>query len=40
VTLQHLEKVFSWEEFKEKFRTFHVPLSVVELKMREFEGLK
>jgi hypothetical protein len=25
VTLQLLEKVFSWEEFKEKFCTFHVP---------------
>jgi hypothetical protein len=32
VTLQHPEKVFSWEEFKEKFHTFHVPESVVELK--------
>jgi hypothetical protein len=30
VTLKHLEKVFSWEEFKEKFHTFHVPESVVE----------
>jgi hypothetical protein len=39
VTLQLLEKVFSWEEFKEKFRTFHVPESVVELKRREFEDL-
>jgi hypothetical protein len=40
VTLQLPEKVFSWEEFKEKFRTFHVPESVVELKRREFEDLK
>jgi hypothetical protein len=40
VTLQHSEKVFSWEEFKEKFHTFHVPESVVELKRREFEDLK
>jgi hypothetical protein len=40
VTLQLSEKVFSWEEFKEKFRTFHVPESVVELKRREFEDLK
>jgi hypothetical protein len=40
VTLQHPEKVFSWEEFKEKFCTFHVPESVVELKRREFEDLK
>jgi hypothetical protein len=40
VTLQLPEKVFSWEEFKEKFRTFHVPESIVELKRREFEDLK
>jgi hypothetical protein len=39
VTLQLPEKVFSWEEFKEKFHTFHVPKSVVELKRREFEDL-
>jgi hypothetical protein len=39
VTRQLPEKVFSWEEFKEKFRTFHVPESVVELKRREFEDL-
>jgi hypothetical protein len=37
VTLQLPEKVFSW--FKEKFRTFYVPESVVELKRREFEDL-
>jgi hypothetical protein len=40
VTLQLPEKVFSWEEFKEKFCTFHVPKSIVELKRREFEDLK
>jgi hypothetical protein len=40
VTLQPLKKVFTWEEFKENFHTFHVPDSVVELKMREFEDLK
>jgi hypothetical protein len=39
VTLQLPEKVFSWDEFKEKFRTFHVSESVVELKRREFEDL-
>jgi hypothetical protein len=32
VTLQLPKKVFSWEEFKEKFRTFHVPKSIVDLK--------
>jgi hypothetical protein len=40
VTLQPPEKVSTWEEFKEKFRTFHVPDSVVEIKRREFEDLK
>jgi hypothetical protein len=40
VTLQLPEKVFSWEEFKEKFHTFHVLESIVELKRREFEDLK
>jgi hypothetical protein len=40
VTLQPPKKVFTWEEFKEKFRTFHVPDSVVELKRRKFEDLK
>ncbi|KAK1607109.1 hypothetical protein QYE76_030782 [Lolium multiflorum] len=28
------EKVFTWEEFKKKFRDAHVPESVVELKKR------
>jgi hypothetical protein len=40
VTLQLPEKVFTWEEFKEKFHTFNVPDSIVELKRREFEDLK
>ncbi|KAK1683931.1 hypothetical protein QYE76_044779 [Lolium multiflorum] len=34
------EKVFTWEEFKKKFRDAHVPESVVELKKREFEQLQ
>ncbi|KAK1608605.1 hypothetical protein QYE76_032278 [Lolium multiflorum] len=33
------EKVFTWEEFKKKFRDAHVPESVVELKKREFDEL-
>ncbi|XP_071681787.1 uncharacterized protein [Lolium perenne] len=33
------EKVFTWEEFKKKFREAHVPESVVELKKREFDEL-
>jgi hypothetical protein len=40
VTMQLPEKVFTWEEFKEKFHTFHVSDSIVELKRREFEDLK
>jgi hypothetical protein len=32
--------VFTWEEFKKKFRDAHVPESVVELKKREFEELQ
>jgi hypothetical protein len=40
VTLQLPKKVFTWEEFKEKFRTFNVPDSIMELKRREFEDLK
>jgi hypothetical protein len=34
------EKVFTWEEFKETFRQYHVPESVMEMKRREFEDLK
>ncbi|KAK1682483.1 hypothetical protein QYE76_043331 [Lolium multiflorum] len=34
------DKVFTWEEFKKKFRDAHVPDSVVELKKREFEELR
>ena len=38
--LQPGEKVFTWEEFKEKFREYHVPESIIELKRREFEDLQ
>ncbi|KAK1645987.1 hypothetical protein QYE76_063792 [Lolium multiflorum] len=34
------EKVFTWDEFKKKFRDAHVPESVVELKKREFDELR
>ncbi|KAK1643105.1 hypothetical protein QYE76_060910 [Lolium multiflorum] len=34
------DKVFTWEEFKKKFRDAHVPDSVVELKKREFDELR
>ncbi|KAK1647639.1 hypothetical protein QYE76_065444 [Lolium multiflorum] len=33
-------KVFTWEEFKRKFRESNVPESIVELKRREFESLE
>ncbi|KAK1616837.1 hypothetical protein QYE76_022354 [Lolium multiflorum] len=34
------ERVFTWEEFKKKFRDAHVPESVVELKKMEFDELQ
>ncbi|KAK1612393.1 hypothetical protein QYE76_036066 [Lolium multiflorum] len=34
------DKVFTWEEFKKKFRDAHVPDNVVELKKREFDELR
>ena len=40
VAVQAPEKVFTWEEFKRKFREYHVPESVMELKRREFENLE
>ena len=30
----------TWQEFKENFRSYHVPLGVVELKQEEFLNLK
>ncbi|KAK1649628.1 hypothetical protein QYE76_067433, partial [Lolium multiflorum] len=33
-------KIFTWEEFKRKFRESNVPESIVELKRREFESLE
>jgi hypothetical protein len=32
-------RVFTWEEFKKKFREANVPESIMELKRREFENL-
>src|SRR3954447_281893 len=40
VAIHPLEKVFTWEEFKKKFRDAHVPESIVEFKRREFEELQ
>ncbi|KAK1606552.1 hypothetical protein QYE76_030225 [Lolium multiflorum] len=40
VAVYPAEKVFTWEEFKRKFRESNVPESIVELKRREFESLE
>jgi hypothetical protein len=33
-------KTINWKEFKNSFRTHHVPLGVTKLKKKEFEDLK
>jgi hypothetical protein len=33
-------ETFNWQEFKNSFRTHHVPLGVMKLKKKEFEDLK
>ncbi|KAK1631118.1 hypothetical protein QYE76_005433 [Lolium multiflorum] len=40
VAVYPAEKVFTWEEFKRKFRESNVPESIVELNRREFESLE
>ncbi|KAK1694345.1 hypothetical protein QYE76_011042 [Lolium multiflorum] len=40
VAVYPAEKVFTWDEFKRKFRESNVPESIVELKRREFESLE
>ncbi|KAK1698686.1 hypothetical protein QYE76_015383 [Lolium multiflorum] len=40
VAVHPAEKVFTWEEFKRKFRESNVPESVMDLKRREFENLE
>jgi hypothetical protein len=39
VAIHPLGRVFTWEEFKKKFREANVPKSIMELKRREFENL-
>jgi hypothetical protein len=39
VAIHPPERVFTWEEFKKKFRKSNVPESIMELKRREFENL-
>src|SRR4051812_22081783 len=38
--MQQPGREFTWEEFKKRFREYHVPESVMELKQREFEELQ
>ncbi|KAK1679777.1 hypothetical protein QYE76_040625 [Lolium multiflorum] len=40
VAVYPADKVFTWDEFKRKFRVSNVPESIVELKRREFESLE
>ncbi|KAK1632812.1 hypothetical protein QYE76_007127 [Lolium multiflorum] len=40
VAVHPVGRVFTWEEFKRKFRESNVPKSVMELKRREFENLE
>ncbi|KAK1551500.1 hypothetical protein QYE76_017486 [Lolium multiflorum] len=40
VAVYPADKVFTWDEFKRKFRESNVPESIVELKRREFESLE
>jgi hypothetical protein len=39
VAIHPLGRVFTWEEFKKKFREANVPESIAELKRMEFETL-
>jgi hypothetical protein len=40
VAIHHLGRVFTWEEFKRKFREANVPERIMELKRREFDNLE
>jgi hypothetical protein len=40
VAIHPLGRVFTWEEFKRKFREANVPESIMELKTREFDNLE
>jgi hypothetical protein len=40
VAIHPPRRVFTWEEFKKKFREANVPDSIMELKRREFENLE
>src|SRR3954468_22398060 len=40
LAMQQPGRDFTWEDFKQRFREYHVPESVMELKRREFEELQ
>ncbi len=40
LAMQQPGREFTWEEFKQRFREYHVLESVMELKQREFEELQ
>jgi hypothetical protein len=40
VAIHPLGRVFTWDEFKMKFREANVPESIMELKTREFDNLE
>jgi hypothetical protein len=40
VAIHPLGRVFTWDEFKKKFREANVPESIMELKTREFDNLE
>jgi hypothetical protein len=40
VAIHPPERVFTWDEFKRKFREANVPESIMELKRREFDNLE
>ncbi|KAK1680839.1 hypothetical protein QYE76_041687 [Lolium multiflorum] len=40
VAVHPVGRIFTWEEFKQKFRESNVPESVMELKRREFENVE
>jgi hypothetical protein len=40
VVVHPVGRIFTWEEFKRKFRESNVPESVMELNRREFENVE
>jgi hypothetical protein len=40
LTLSTVTPAISWQEFRENFRSYHIPEGLVELKQEEFRTLK